>query len=151
MLVGVLYLVFRMARWRPRRRGRPPRGTIGPASDLDFDVVDAPERVAEAIAADAPGQRAALLAGSPRNAIVACWHRFEQQAMSIGMAREPWETSSEFTLRLLDLVEAEPDAVAQLAALYREARFSDHALSEDTRHRAGSSLDRIHGSLAARR
>ena len=44
-----------------------------------------------------------------------------------------------------------PQAVAELAALYREARFSDHELSEDTRHRASASLDRIHGSLGARR
>ncbi len=107
--------------------------------------------MAEAIAADASGQRAALLEGTPRNAIVACWHRFEQQARSIGLAREPWETSSEFTLRLLDLVAAEPEAVAELAALYREARFSDHELSEATRQRASAALDRIHGSLGARR
>ena len=149
-LVGVVYLVLRVARWRPRRQ-RPPKGVVDPAPDLDFEVVDAPPRVAEAIAADASGQRAALLEGSPRNAIVACWHRFELQATSIGLAREPWETSSEFTLRLLDLVAAEPRAVAQLAALYREARFSDHELSEDTRHRASDSLARIHHSLGARR
>jgi hypothetical protein len=149
-LVSATYLVFRIARWG-RRRQRPPPGRADPARELDFDVVDAPQRVAEAIAADASGQREALLAGTPRNAIVACWHRFEQQARSIGLAREPWETSSEFTLRLLDLVAADPDAVAQLAALYREARFSDHELSEDARQRASASLDRIHDSLGARR
>ncbi len=150
-LAGVVYLAIRVARWRLRRRQRRPRSDVDAAPDVDFEVVDAPDRVAEAISADASGQRAALLDGTPRNAIVACWHRFEQQAMSIGLAREPWETSSEFTLRLLDLVSAEPEAVAQLAALYREARFSDHELSEDTRHRASGALDRIHGSLGARR
>ena len=149
-LLGLAYVVFRVARWRPRLR-RPPKIGVDPAPDLDFEVLDAPERVAEAIAADASGQRAALLEGTARNAIVACWHRFEQQARSIGLAREPWETSSEFTLRLLELVAAEPAAVAQLAGLYREARFSDHELSEDTRHRASESLDRIHDSLGARR
>jgi hypothetical protein len=149
-VVGAAYLVFRMARWG-RRRQRHPRSRVEPARELDFEVIDAPQRVAEAIAADASGQREALLEGTPRNAIVACWHRFEQQARSIGLARKPWETSSEFTLRLLDLVAAEPDAVAELAALYREARFSDHELSEDARHRASAALDRIHGSLGARR
>jgi hypothetical protein len=56
-----------------------------------------PRRVAEAVVADADLQLAMLLEGEPRNAIVACWHRFEVQASSIGLAREPWETSSEFT------------------------------------------------------
>ena len=149
-LFGLVYLVLKMVRWGRRRQG-PPRSQVDPAPDLQFDVLDAPDRVADAIAADAAEQRAALLEGTPRNAIVACWHRFEQQARSIGLAREPWETSSEFTLRLLDLVAAEPAAVARLAALYREARFSDHELSEDTRHLARDSLDRIHGSLGARR
>jgi hypothetical protein len=149
-LLGLAYVVFKVARWRPRRR-RPPRIGVDPAPDLDFEVLDAPERVAEAIGADASGQRAALLEGTPRNAIVACWHRFELQARSIGLAREPWETSSEFTLRLLDLVAAEPAAVAELAGLYREARFSDHELSEEARERASATLHRIHDSLGARR
>src|SRR5207253_2820783 len=80
-------------------------------------------------------QRQLLLdTASPRNAVVACWHRFEAQAEAGGVGRHPWETSSEYTIRVLDLVDAHQPAVSRLAALYREARFSEHELTEQ--HRA---------------
>ena len=63
--------------------------------------------MAEQIGRDAAHQRGSCSAARPRNAIVECWHRFEQQAADAGLARHPWETSSEFTLRMLDLVEAD--------------------------------------------
>ena len=88
-------------------------------------MLEGPRRLAEEIARDAAEQRRVLMEGSPRNAIVECWHRFEQQAAGAGLDRHPWETSSEFTLRMLDLVAADTGAVAELAVLYREARFSD--------------------------
>ncbi len=49
------------------------------------------------------------------------------------VARQPWETSSEFTLRLLDRVSADDAAVSRLEGLYREARFSDHEIDESRR------------------
>jgi hypothetical protein len=55
------------------------------------------------------------------------------QAEAAGIGREPWETSAEFTLRVLDLVSADERAVAELSVLYREARFSDHDLDEAAR------------------
>lgn len=144
----VLYLAYRALRWMSRlrieRRLRPR------APDLPFEVLDATQQVVEAIMSDAAEQRAALLEGAPRNAIVACWHRFETQASSAGLAREPWETSSEYTLRLFDLVSAEPRAAGELAALYREARFSDHELREEARVRAVAALDSLHGQLGRR-
>lgn len=144
-----LYLLYRAARWRRRLR-RVRRRRLAAPPDLPFEVLEEPERVVQAIVSDAAGQRAALLEGVPRNGIVACWHRFETQAATIGLAREPWETSSEFTLRLLDLISAEPWAVGELAALYREARFSDHELGEDSRVRAVAALDALHRELGGR-
>ena len=41
------------------------------------------------------------------------------------MARQQWETSSEFALRLLDAADVDPEAVTRLLELYREARFSE--------------------------
>jgi hypothetical protein len=145
----VVYLAYRALRWMSRLR-LERRTRQGRAPDLDFEVLDGTEQVVEAIVSDAAEQRAALLEGAPRNAIVACWHRFETQASTAGLAREPWETSSEFTLRLFDLVSAEPEAVGELAALYREARFSDHELGEDARVRAVAALDSLHHQLAGR-
>ncbi|WP_134764525.1 DUF4129 domain-containing protein [Nocardioides sp. 1609] len=110
-----------------------------PDDDPDLTVVDAVTR-------DADVQREILATGgtTPRNAIVECWHRFEVQADRAGIPREPWETSSEFTLRLLDLAGADGHAVARLAELYREARFSEHEVGEEHRVAALEALRRIH-------
>jgi len=145
----VLYLAYRFLRWAGRLRRERHRGRQrGPG--FPFEVLDRPQLVAEAIVSDAFLQRTLLLEGAPRNAVVACWHRFETQASSVGLAREPWETSSEFTLRMLDLVSAEPQAVSELATLYREARFSDHELGEVARGRAVAALDSLHRQLRGR-
>ncbi len=121
-----------------RRRRRP----------VEFEVLPAaPQRAAEEIVRDADRQLALLREGAPRNGIVACWHRFEVQARAAGMGREPWETSAEFTLRVLDVVSADEHSVAELAELYREARFSDHELDEPAREAAVDALERIHRSL----
>jgi Domain of unknown function (DUF4129) len=117
---------------------------------VDFDVLDDPEPVAEEIREDADEQLALLLGGSPRNAIVACWDRFEEQAERAHVARRPWETSSEFTLRLLERVSADPAAVARLESLYHEARFSSHEIDETSREAAVEALHAIHLSLGVR-
>jgi hypothetical protein len=149
-LLVVLYVLYRGGRWAwqtydARRRPDPP------PEEVEFDVLEGPRRLVEEITRDAAEQRRVLMEGSPRNAIVECWHRFEQQAAGAGLERHPWETSSEFTLRMLDLVEADAHAVAELAVLYREARFSTHTLDEVTRERAIADLDAIHAGLLAGR
>ena len=149
-LLGVLaYLLVLVVRWirseasEDRRRRRRRR--------VEFEVLPAtPEQAAEEMVRDADRQLALLGEGSPRNGIVACWHRFEVQADAVGIGREPWETSAEFTLRVLDLVSADERAVAELSVLFREARFSDHELSEAARASAVDALERIHRSLGAR-
>jgi hypothetical protein len=133
-------------RWELRRRPPPPPPTV------EFDVVETARRIAGSIARDAGRQRLLLSEdGRPRNGIVACWHRFEEQAAGTGVVREEWETSAEFTLRVLELVDADSDAVTRLAALYREARFSDHALDESHRTAALAALDAIHAGLPDQR
>ena len=147
-IIYLLILVFRWVRldvtpqrWRKRRRRRPVEFEVLPAS---------PEQAAEEMVRDADQQLALLLEGTPRNGIVACWHRFEVQAERAGFGREAWETSAEFTLRVLDVVAADERAVAELSVLYREARFSDHELAESTRTAAVDALERIHRGLGAR-
>jgi hypothetical protein len=141
LLKGILWLQEEL-RSRKRREPAP--------LPVDFDVLDDPEPLVEEMKRDADLQLELLLGGEPRNAIVACWERFEEQAERVGLARKPWETSSEFILRLLDAVLADPDAVSRLAVLYREARFSEHRITEEMRQRALESLERIRDTVRAR-
>lgn len=148
-LVVVAFLLGRLLRrlrlaWLARtRRRRPTR-----PEDVEFEVLGSAARATEVMAEEAEEQRSLLaIGGEPRNAIVECWHRFEQQAVRAGVEQRPWQTTSEFVLGLLDLVGADRGAVAQLAGLYREARFSDHPMSDEHRRRALDSLDAIHRSL----
>jgi hypothetical protein len=114
-------------------------------------VVEPPDAVAREILAGADGQRRALADdGTPRNAIVECWHRFESEGAAAGLERRVWETSAEYTLRVLDLVEAYQPAVLRLAELYREARFSEHEVTEDHRAKALEALDAIHRTIGVR-
>lgn len=145
-LLVLLFRAFRRLQeaWADRRR-RDPR----PRS-VEFDVLDDPEQLAEEIREDFDAQLALLLDGYARNAIVACWDRFEEQAERAGLARQGWETSSEFTIRVLDLVSADEGAVSRLERLYHEARFSEHAIGEGQRHAAVEALEAIHLSLRPR-
>ena len=61
--------------------------------------------------------------------------------MRAGVERRPWQTTAEFVLGVLDLVGADRGAVARLADLYREARFSDHPMTDEHRREALDALD----------
>jgi hypothetical protein len=126
------------------RRSQDERAEIG------FTVLDEQARVAQQVAADADEQETLLREGDPRNAIVAAWHRFEVQGERAGVARRASETSSEYGLRILDLAEADNGSVNRLAELYREARFSDHPVTEEHRERALAALADIRRSLGVR-
>jgi hypothetical protein len=151
-LVAVLFLVGRLLRrlrqaWlaRTRRRWRRAR-----PEEVDFEVLGSAAQVTEVMSEDAEEQRSLLaIGGEPRNAIVECWNRFEQQAVRAGVDPRPWQTTAEFVLAMLDLVGADRGAVARLADLYREARFSDHPMTDVHRREALDALDVIHSSLRA--
>ena len=143
LVLAVRFVWNERLRWRRRAR----------ADHLAFDVLtsaDADDALAAAVAADAGAQLAALGEGTPRNGIVACWARFEDQAAAAGVRPEEWETSSEFALRILEMVQADTSAVAGLAELFREARYSEHEVTEAQRAAAIAMLGRIHASLGRR-
>lgn len=124
-------------RWR--RRHRPPTDGL----EVLPDVVGS-------LSADAEAQRAALRRGAPRNAIVECWLRLEATVAAAGVEPDPAETSDELTRRVLARHRVDPGALDELAALYREARFSDHQMGEPSRQRAIEALDAVHADLATR-
>ena len=139
LLAGLVLGLRRLWRLRPRLRER--------TGEVPFEVVDAPALAADAIMADAVAQRRLLVEGDPRNAIVSCWHRFEAQAAGVGMPRRAWETSSEHVMRILELAEADSVAASRLSALFREARFSHHEVTEESRGLAIRALDDLHAGL----
>lgn len=149
LLVGgvalVLWLLLEVVRQvrdgRSRREQRP---------DVEFAILDEPDRVADQVVRDADEQDRLLRDGDARNAIVATWHRFEVQGERAGIPRRSSETSSEYALRILDVADADSGPVSRLAELYREARFSDHEITEHHRSEALAALDAIRRSLAVR-
>jgi hypothetical protein len=150
VLLVALVLRLGLSGVRRLRLRRVRRRRLEAVDEVDFQVIEPPARVAREMLADAEGQRRALLEGSPRNAVVACWHRFETQSATAGLERRAWETSSEYTMRVLDLVDAYEPAVSRLGALYREARFSEHELTEADRREAVEALDTIHRTIGVR-
>lgn len=146
ILLGVLAALVGAARFvavhRWRRAPRP----------LVLDVEPLPEeRAAAALAEDARARLDALEAGDVRNGIVRCWARLEDAVAAAGLPRSRHETSAEYTVRVLHVLDLDPHAIGELARLYREARFSEHALTEDARAAAREALARLQDDLAAAR
>jgi len=108
---------------------------VDPAPDIDALV--------DAWVEDLPEQEALLADGAVADGIIGCWQRFERLATDHGLPRRAAETSSEFVLRVLEQSSADSAAVSRLARLYREARFSDHALGERERAAALDAVRRI--------
>jgi hypothetical protein len=88
-------------------------------------------------------QLQAIRQGTPRNAIVACWWELERSSEATGLPRAASETSSEFTARVLSRYRVQPSTIEGLAALYREARFSLHDMTEADRERAVAALEQV--------
>ncbi|MFC6713341.1 DUF4129 domain-containing protein [Branchiibius cervicis] len=60
------------------------------------------------------------------------------------------DTSSEFTLRLLDSLDVDSEALQQLSLLYRRARFGSDPIGEADRELAARYLERIRSDLDTR-
>lgn len=97
---------------------------------------------------DAASARAALLEGRPRNAIVACWVELERDAAAAGVPRLEAETSAEYAARVVRHAIGDPGPIDALAALYREARFSQHELTDAHRAQAMQALEAVLAALA---
>jgi hypothetical protein len=142
--IAIALVVIAVFLWRHRPTLRWHRRR---ARTTDFEALD---DVAAAVAADAAAQRSALQRGAPRNAIVECWLRLEAAVATTGIERNPADTPAEFTRRILAGVQIDPTAVSDLASLYREARFSDHVMSEEARSAAIVALDAVHAGLGVK-
>jgi len=87
-------------------------------------------------------------ARDPSDAVVAGWLAFEQFAARKGWVREPHETTTEFTARLLAASPAPPGPVATLRGLYQKVRFGGQVPTDDDVAQAQQALVDIAQSLA---
>jgi hypothetical protein len=144
LLVGAItWYVVRAVRALDRGKDR----TGPPPSDLEF----APPGVATALADAVDDVLAQIERGQPRDAIVACWMRWEDVAAEAGVARRPAETAADFTERVLSTYQVSNPTLVRLADLYREARFSAHRMDDTARGEARSALEQVRVELLAGR
>ena len=135
LLFGMIFgLGWVLLGWWDRRPRRP---------DVRIRVA---EPVPELLAGVDEAQRR-LLGGPPANAIVRCWMAVEEAAARSGVPPLASDTSAEFTLRLLDSLEVDSEALQQLSLLYRRARFGSDPIGEDQRALAAGYLQRIRSDL----
>ncbi|KAA1418607.1 DUF4129 domain-containing protein [Nocardioides humilatus] len=149
VIFAVALLVF--ARLRLVRRRRQLSRRIG-SRRTPLPEAEPPPEDEEAGLSEALDESARMLGeGSPRNAIVAAWVRLEQAVEGEHFAHRPEETPTELVARVVASYRldgaAEEGAIRRLAALYREARFSTHPVTEDHRAEAADCLRRLLASL----
>jgi hypothetical protein len=129
--IVVLVVVAQLLRSLLRRRPH-----LAQHEEPDFAVPLVPSELLEA----ARDRLRDLETGEPRNAIVAAWLGLETSAAATGLPRQPAETSTEYTERVIGVWPVDSQRLGDLATLYREARFSVHELGEAHRRRAIADL-----------
>jgi hypothetical protein len=134
IVLGVLIRIL-VALWR--------RPHITLHEDPTFEIPDVPVELLRS----AEQRESMLRTGTPRNAIVAAWLDLETTVAATGLPRDPAETSTEFTERVIGTWDIDRLRLGDLAALYREARFSVHELDESHRERALRDLETLHADL----
>lgn len=148
-LVGValLGLLVAMIRWVVKGEMWPTLRRSGARRRRGPRISALPEIPERELAVDVDAARAALAGGTPRNAIVACWMQLERDVADAGLPRHAAETSAEYVERVVAASSVEPRPIRELAALYREARFSRHELGDDHRARALAALNSVEAAL----
>jgi hypothetical protein len=148
LAIGLATFVMIASRttWRLRipRLERAPERAEEELPDEQAQDAAAPEELTAAVEEGLD----TLRHGPVSDAIIACWVRVEDAASEAGTRIRPSETSAEFVDRVLGTYGAGPEALRQMAAMYREARFSTHTLDEDSRARARRCLRTILDDLA---
>lgn len=91
---------------------------------------------------------AALAEGHADDAVTAYWQAVQAAAAEAGLPREAWETTTEYSTRLVESLGVSSEPTTTLAALFREVRFSSHALDDGDVERAKDALHTIRGDLA---
>ena len=139
--VAVTALVLIVRGLIAQRDPRTPEADDAP--DLDL------EALAMAVTTESSERLAALSAGSPAEGIVAAWSHLEATLHRAGVPLPASRTSTEVSVDVLRRFAVDPDTLATLAGLYREARWSRHPLTEDDRARAAAAYRALDADVRA--
>jgi Domain of unknown function (DUF4129) len=131
--VGVAAVALALSAWR-RQRQQP--GLSAP------DERPARDRLSEAASA---GAVALHSHADPRTAIIACYAIMERSLTGAGSPPAAADTPAEVLDRAFG--PAHSAAAETLTGLFRQARYSDHALAEEHRTAALTALDRLRADL----
>ena len=141
--VVVAFAAYAVAGGRTQRRVRWPRWRVLPEQSQATE----PFPDDDALDIDIAAAHLALAGGDPTDAIIAAWMQLESDAAAAGLPRHDHETSAEYAERVVARASVDPAPIGELAALYREARFSRHQLGDAHRERAQAALHRVEAAL----
>jgi hypothetical protein len=142
LLLAVSVLIVRKVVITRRLRRERVGAAAAEAIDDGWELA-----VSDDLARSATRGLTALAQGEPRNAIVRCWIELEDAVERVGRARDPALTSEEFTAEVLQRYAIGRVEIEMLGALYREARFSEHPMSESHRDSAIRALTTLRDEL----
>ena len=129
------------------------RGIIASRDPRTPEADDAPdldlEALAMAVTTESSERLAALSAGTPAEGIVAAWSHLEATLHGAGVPLPASRTSTEVSVDVLRRFAVDPETLATLAGLYREARYSRHPLTEGDRARAASAYRTLDADVRA--
>ena len=80
-------------------------------------------------------------------AITEAWRRLEDLAAESGAERQPWQSTSEYCVDVLQHTPAERTDLVELAEVYRRSVYASSAPTTDDRERALACLRRLRSSL----
>ena len=86
--------------------------------------------------------------GDPREVVIACYVRMERAFADAGSAKRADETPLELIARVLTEQYVPEDDVRRLTALFSEARFSTHPVTDEMREAARRALRNVADALA---
>ncbi|MDQ2837104.1 MAG: DUF4129 domain-containing protein [Actinomycetota bacterium] len=148
LVAVVLLVVLFLARVVPRLGHAKPVPKLPepptPAPELD-------EQAAEQVVDIFDSARLRLRRGHTRDAIIACWLRLEELADQACTPKRASETSTELVARWSATLSLSIAPLTELAALYREARFSSHDMSAGDSERARQALELLRRDVTGQR
>lgn len=140
-LVLVVCLVLVVRAFVESRHRPPPAADAAP----DLDLAE----LALAVSAGEDARLAALSSGTPAEGVIAAWAHLEAALHGAKVPLTAARTSTEVTLDVLSRFDVDDATLRGLAELYREARWSRHALTEDDRSRAAAAYRDLAAAVGA--